>query len=65
MLTSAYKVGGWDEKRPKTCLRYIRMVPKPKPEQNQIDVTTVLQICFATSLDLETTFGTYKTTVDL
>ena len=21
MLTSAYKVGGWGEKRPKTCLR--------------------------------------------
>ena len=23
MLTSDYKVGGWDEKRPKTCLRNI------------------------------------------
>ena len=23
MLTSAYKVGGWGEKRPKTCLRNI------------------------------------------
>ena len=28
MLTSAYKVGVWGEKRPKTCLRNIWMVPK-------------------------------------
>ena len=28
MLTSDYKVGGWGEKRPKTCLRNIWMVPK-------------------------------------
>ena len=27
MLTSAYKVGGWGEKRPKKCLRNIWMVP--------------------------------------
>ena len=27
MLTSAYKVGGWGEKRPKTCLRNTWMVP--------------------------------------
>ena len=27
MLTSAYKVGGWGEKRPKICLRNIWMVP--------------------------------------
>ena len=27
MLTSTYKVGGWGEKRPKTCLRNIWMVP--------------------------------------
>ena len=27
MLMSDYKVGGWGEKRPKTCLRNIWMVP--------------------------------------
>ena len=27
MITSAYKVGGWDGKRTKTCLRNIWMVP--------------------------------------
>ena len=28
ILTSNYKVGGWGEKRPKTCLRNTWMVPK-------------------------------------
>ena len=27
MITFAYKVGGWGEKRPKICLRNIWMVP--------------------------------------
>ena len=36
MLTFDYKVGGWGEKMPKTCLRNILMVPKSEGMKNPI-----------------------------
>ena len=35
MITLAYKVGGWGEKRPKMCLRNIWMVPKQSSKQQK------------------------------